>query len=82
MTAGFDVTFNCTHLRLPSPESSAKPGQILVSESTYKQVADEVEARCLGVMSVKGKEEEVTVYEILGLSEQVGARDGAQQQVA
>lgn len=63
-------------------ESSAKPGQILVSESTYKQVADEVEARCLGVMSVKGKEEEVTVYEILGLSEQVGARDGAQQQVA
>jgi adenylate cyclase len=49
-------------------ESNAKPGQILVSESTYKQVADRVSAHCLGVMNVKGKEEQVTVYEILSLS--------------
>jgi adenylate cyclase len=48
-------------------ESNAKPGQILVSASTYKQVADHVRARCLGVMNVKGKEEQVTVYEVLGL---------------
>ena len=49
-------------------ESNAKPGQILVSESTYSQVADRVRARCLGVMNVKGKEEQVTVYEVLGLT--------------
>ena len=48
-------------------ESNAKPGQILVSESTYLQIADKVEARCLGVINVKGKEEQVMIYEILGL---------------
>jgi adenylate cyclase len=48
-------------------ESNAKPGQILVSESTYTQVADQVKARCLGPMNVKGKEERVTVFEVLGL---------------
>ena len=46
-------------------ESNAKPGQILVSEPTYRQVADQVEARCLGSIFVKGKEEAVTVFEIL-----------------
>jgi len=50
-------------------ESNAKPGQILVSADAYMQVADLVDARCLGAMTVKGKEEEVTVYEILGLLE-------------
>ena len=50
-------------------ESNAKPGQILVSEGTYRQIADHVKARCLGVINVKGKEEQVTVYEILGLAE-------------
>jgi adenylate cyclase len=50
-------------------ESNAKPGQILVSDHTYRQVADKVDARCLGPMSVKGKEEEITVFEILGLSD-------------
>jgi len=49
-------------------ESNAKPGQILVSEETYRQVADRVAAQCLGSMSVKGKEEPVTVFEILGLA--------------
>ena len=49
-------------------ESNAKPGQILVSEETYRQVADRVSAQCLGPITVKGKEEQVTVFEILGLS--------------
>lgn len=49
-------------------ESNAKPGQILVSEETYRQVADRVIAKCLGSMSVKGKEEPVTVFEISGLA--------------
>jgi adenylate cyclase len=50
-------------------ESNAKPGQILISQETYDHVADHVKARCLGPMSVKGKEEEVTVFEILGMAD-------------
>lgn len=50
-------------------ESSAKPGQILVSEPTYRQVADKVNARCLGPIHVKGKEEAVVVFEILKASD-------------
>ena len=50
-------------------ESNAKPGQILVSESTYRQVADQVGARCLGTIYVKGREEAVVVFEILGLAD-------------
>jgi adenylate cyclase len=46
-------------------ESNAKPGQILVSESTFQQVADQVDGRCLGTVYVKGKEEAVVVFEIL-----------------
>jgi adenylate cyclase len=49
-------------------ESNAKPGQILVSEETYHQVADQVTATCLGQISVKGKEEPITVFEISGLA--------------
>jgi len=49
-------------------EANAKAGQILASKATYDQVADQVKARCLGPISVKGKEEEVTVFEILGLA--------------
>ena len=49
-------------------ESNAKPGQILVSEETYHQVADQVTATCLGQISVKGKGEPITVFEISGLA--------------
>jgi class 3 adenylate cyclase len=49
-------------------ESNAKPGQILISQETYDHVADQVKARCLGPMSVKGREEAVTVFEILGMA--------------
>ncbi len=59
-------------------ESNAKPGQILVSESTYVQIADQVQARCLGVINVKGKEEQVTVYEILGLAQAGEVADALQ----
>jgi adenylate cyclase len=62
-------------------ESNAKPGQILVSESTYKQVADHVRARCLGIVNVKGKEEQVTVYEVLSLIGEGETADEQAQQV-
>jgi adenylate cyclase len=49
-------------------ESNAKPGQILISHPTYERVRDLVDARPLGRIRVKGKEEEVEVYEVLGLA--------------
>jgi adenylate cyclase len=49
-------------------ESNAKPGQILISQRTYERVRDLVDARPLGRIRVKGKEEEVEVYEVLGLA--------------
>jgi adenylate cyclase len=49
-------------------ESNAKPGQILISHPTYERVRDLVQARPLGRIRVKGKEEEVEVYEVLGLA--------------
>jgi adenylate cyclase len=49
-------------------ESNAKPGQILISHRTYERVRDLVDARPLGRIRVKGKEEEVEVYEVLRLA--------------
>jgi hypothetical protein len=43
-------------------------GQILISERTYQQAQDIIEARPLEPIKVKGKEEPVVVYEVLGLS--------------
>ncbi len=48
-------------------EANAKPGQILISQWTYEKAAGLVDVRSLGSMKVKGKEEEVEVYEVLGL---------------
>ena len=50
-------------------ESNAKPGQILISQRTWERVQDDVEVRPLGPIRVKGKEEEVEVYELVGLAE-------------
>ena len=50
-------------------EANASPGQILISQWTYEKVDKLVNARSLGYFKVKGKEEEVEVYEVLGLME-------------
>jgi adenylate cyclase len=50
-------------------ESSAVPGQILISQRTLDKVHDLVRVRGLGLIKVKGKEEEVGVYEVLGLAD-------------
>ena len=47
-------------------ESNAKPGQILISQRTWDRVRGVVEVRGLGAIKVKGKEEEIEVYEVLG----------------
>jgi len=49
-------------------ESIAKPGQILISHQTFAMVDDRVQAKAMGAVRVKGKEEEVEVYEVIGLS--------------
>jgi adenylate cyclase len=52
-------------------ESNAKAGQILMSQRTWEKVQDQVDARPLGLIKVKGKEEEVEIYELVGLAEKV-----------
>jgi class 3 adenylate cyclase/uncharacterized membrane protein affecting hemolysin expression len=49
-------------------ESIAKPGQILISQQTLAMVDDRVQAKAMGAVRVKGKEEEVEVYEVIGLN--------------
>jgi adenylate cyclase len=48
-------------------ESIAKPGRILLSEATYREVADRVTATALPPMSVKGREEPAIAFELCGL---------------
>jgi len=48
-------------------QDRARPGSILLSRRTYEAVSDLVDAKSLGAMKVKGKEEEVEVYEVRGL---------------
>lgn len=52
-------------------EANAKAGQILISHRTWERVRDHVETRPLGPIKVKGKEEEVEVHELVGLTETV-----------
>ena len=47
--------------------SNAKPGQTLISRRTLDLVRDAVEARPLGFIHVKGKDEEVEAFELVAL---------------
>jgi adenylate cyclase len=47
----------------------AGPGQILVARETYDLVEDRVEARNAGALALKGKEETIEAFEILGLKD-------------
>lgn len=48
-------------------ESNAKPGQILISEATYKLVKDRVIVSDLGEIKVKGKEQEINIFQLEGV---------------
>lgn len=48
-------------------ESNAKAGQILISKETYELVKDKVLATSLGGLKVKGKTEELDVYQVDGI---------------
>ncbi len=47
-------------------ESIAEPNQILIGEETYKHVKREFKINKIGPKLVKGKTEEIMVYEVLG----------------
>src|SRR5262245_1388720 len=49
-------------------ESLARPGQVLISQQTLAMVDDRVQAKAMGSVRVKGKEEEVEVYEVIGIA--------------
>lgn len=51
-------------------ESNAKPGQILISDATYQKVKDRVQVTALGGLSVKGKSNKITVYQVDGIIEE------------
>jgi len=48
-------------------QGAAAPGQILLTDIVYKLVQDHVRARLLPPIEVKGFNEPITVYELLGL---------------
>jgi adenylate cyclase len=50
-------------------QAEAKPGSILISRRTFDHVKDLVEAASLGVLKVRGKEEQVEVYQVTGIRE-------------
>ena len=49
-------------------ESIAGPGQVLVSALTYARLAGVVRGRPLGRFAVKGKEDEVDVWELISVA--------------
>lgn len=52
--------------------------QVLISEATYRYVADRIEARYLGARQVKGKEQEIGIWEAIRiLDDDAEAADGA-----
>ena len=46
--------------------SVAKPGMVVVGENTHRMVAGQFECRSLGSFTLKGKEREVSVFEVVG----------------
>ena len=50
-------------------QTSAKPGEVVVSGTTYMLVRDAVIVRSLGRLTLKGKSEEVDAYAVEGLLE-------------
>lgn len=48
-------------------ESNAKAGQILISKETYELVKDKIFVTSLGGLKVKGKSEELEVYQVDGI---------------
>jgi adenylate cyclase len=48
-------------------QENAQANQILISETAYRFVADQIEVRNVEPILAKGKREPVAVYEVIGL---------------
>jgi adenylate cyclase len=48
----------------------ASSGEVIISENTYRYVADRVDAIALPPVKVKGKAEELKVYKVIGMANQ------------
>ena len=59
-------------------EAAAEPGQVVITASTYRFVADAFDVDDLGGISVKGKAEPVHAYRVLGIKAVRGRRRGLQ----
>ncbi|MCA9553428.1 MAG: FAD-dependent oxidoreductase [Myxococcales bacterium] len=55
----------------------ASGDQVLISDTTYRYVADRIEARYLGTRQVKGKEQEIGIYEAVRILESVRSASGS-----
>jgi adenylate cyclase len=53
--------------------SVAKPGMVVIGENTWDQAKELFECRSLGKATLKGKEQEVAVYEVVGARVDAGA---------
>jgi class 3 adenylate cyclase len=45
-------------------ETSAEPGTVVIGETTYRAIADRVEAVALGPLELKGKVEAIVAYRL------------------
>jgi class 3 adenylate cyclase len=59
-------------------QTSAEPGNVLITDNTYRFVADAFEVEDLGGVEVKGKSEPVHAYRVIGLRAVRGQRRGLQ----
>jgi adenylate cyclase len=57
--------------------SVAKPMMIVIGENTYASAKEEFECRALGPATLKGKEKEVAVFEVVGPLEEADQVDPA-----
>jgi adenylate cyclase len=62
--------------------SVAKPGMVVIGENTHEQAKELFECRSLGKATLKGKEKEVAVYEVVGSLADAGAETPAPSQGA
>jgi adenylate cyclase len=49
-------------------QERAEPGQILVDENLILRLGDQVDAKRLGELQVKGREKPAVIYELHGLA--------------
>jgi len=62
--------------RLESATKELK-ASIVISDVTYQRIRDLAHVRPLGEISVKGKEQKIVVYELLGMAEAVAVKEAA-----